>query len=764
MIIPLPIGTLLSKRYTIGKVLGQGGFGITYKGADQYLKRVVAIKELFPEGCTRAPDGKTVIVPPRLSRDFPLFKRKFIQEAQLLAKINHPSIVKVFDYFEENNTCYMVMEFLEGITLEDYIQNKGGKLSEKEALDIFKKICEGVKVIHNHGIIHRDLKPENIILTKDGRVVLIDFGAAKDLAGQTKTTTSSYLILTPGYGAPEQYSTQTKKGPYTDIYALGAILYRMLTGVIPPSANERMVSIQTKDSDVLKKPSEINPSISSYLEKVILKALNLNIHHRYQSVDELLQYLTSPTQKKFSSNLEELLKNNTPSKNWLDITSSKNNTPSKNWLDITSSKNNTPSKNWLDITFKKSKKNLWNLVVRSGEKVVLENGEYEVYGDIKVEPGGELIIRNAELKFSEDGGIVVKDATFIAEDSKFLPKNKEWKNITLIGDIRGHIKGCLFEGGRGRKGEFYFKLGRLGLFWINSTYGGCLFVYSHNEEFLIKETTFRNCSANYGGGVYADENNQIENCKFNNCSANYGGGVYVNENNQIENCKFDNCSANYGGGVEAFENNQIENCKFDNCSANYNGGGVEAFENNQIENCKFDNCSANYGGGVYVNENNQIENCKFDNCSANEKGGGVYCLSSNNTLRYNRFINCKPNNVNDKCEKKSVSGGCYITTATLKALNKCDDNCYELNRFRWYRDNILSKEPDGLQLIEDYYKTAPLIVKAINQLPNAREIYSLIWHRYLKPCLENIEKGNYQRVKDIYTSMVLYLKNRFLKG
>jgi len=285
-------GTKLQKgKYTVGKVLGQGGFGITYRGANQLLKFTVAIKEFFPEGCSRAQDGKTVIPHPNIAADFPKWKHKFLQEAQTLAKLSHPSIVKVLDFFEENNTAYMVMEFLKGQTLESYIQSKGGRLSQEEALKLIKQIAEAVKYIHSHNILHRDLKPDNIILTDDGRLVLIDFGNAKDLSSSTQRTSSTTAVLTPGYGAPEQYSIKEQKGFYTDIYALGAILYRMLTGQVPVEADRRLREILNNGKDPLVTPRQLNPSISENVEKVILKALNLKKKDRYQSVDEFLRDL-----------------------------------------------------------------------------------------------------------------------------------------------------------------------------------------------------------------------------------------------------------------------------------------------------------------------------------------------------------------------------------------------------------------------------------------------------------------------------------------
>jgi len=163
----LPLGTkLFGGKYSVGKVLGQGGFGITYMGADTILSRPVAIKELFPEGCQR---NGTTVQPTRIPpSDFSSMKQRFLDEARLLASLNHPGIVKVYDFFEENNTAYMVMEFLRGKSLAKLVEERGGALSEQEAVGYILKVCEALDVVHKAGYLHRDIKPENIIVCGDG--------------------------------------------------------------------------------------------------------------------------------------------------------------------------------------------------------------------------------------------------------------------------------------------------------------------------------------------------------------------------------------------------------------------------------------------------------------------------------------------------------------------------------------------------------------------------------------------------------------------
>jgi serine/threonine protein kinase len=282
----LPLGTkLFGGKYSVGKVLGQGGFGITYMGADTILSRPVAIKELFPEGCQR---NGTTVQPTRIPpSDFSSMKQKFLDEARLLASLNHPGIVKVYDFFEENNTAYMVMEYLRGKSLAKLVEERGGALGEQEAVGYILKVCEALDVVHKAGYLHRDIKPENIIVCEDGRVVLVDFGAARAyMAGKTGRMT---VILTPGYAPLEQYAEQAKRGAYTDIYALGATLYYLLTGQVPVSAADRFSGVE------LRSVKEINPRVSVRVDEAVMKAMAMRVEERPQSVEEFVKLLTSPS-------------------------------------------------------------------------------------------------------------------------------------------------------------------------------------------------------------------------------------------------------------------------------------------------------------------------------------------------------------------------------------------------------------------------------------------------------------------------------------
>ena len=282
---------LAGETYRVEKLIGQGGFGITYQVTDIHLERTVAIKEFFPFGCRRR--GTTVTPSSSMNPiDYQQSKEKFIEEARTLAKFQHPGIVDVYSYFEENNTAYMVMEFLKGKTLLRLVEEKG-MLSERETISYAKSVCEALSVIHQANFLHRDIKPDNIMVTDDGRVVLIDFGAARAFGASKKSATMT-AIVTEGYAPFEQYLGHAKFGPYTDIYALGATLYHLLAGQAPISSLARTDPNYKVELLSVRK---LNPKVSKRVAQAVTKAMAIHIDQRPQSIHEFLNLLAlRPTQ------------------------------------------------------------------------------------------------------------------------------------------------------------------------------------------------------------------------------------------------------------------------------------------------------------------------------------------------------------------------------------------------------------------------------------------------------------------------------------
>ena len=284
----LPPGTQLNNgSYSIGRMLGRGGFGITYLGADLGLKRTVAIKEFFPAGTART--GTSVIFSGALTpADYDLAIRKFMQEAQMLARFQHRSIVNVHEVFRENDTAYMVMEFLEGEHLLQRMERRGAPLAERELIGFTAPIAEALDEVHAAGVLHRDIKPENIMLVGDEhapRPVLIDFGAAREFASGMANRHS--IVLTPGYAPLEQYGEHARRGPFTDVYALAATLYHIATGQQPPAATERALGV------TLKSPRELNPALSAAFDAALLHGLEMKVDARPATASAFYQELAT---------------------------------------------------------------------------------------------------------------------------------------------------------------------------------------------------------------------------------------------------------------------------------------------------------------------------------------------------------------------------------------------------------------------------------------------------------------------------------------
>ena len=274
-------GSILSGKYLVGRSLGEGGFGITYIGFDLNLEFRVAIKEYYPNGLVTRQTGvsSSVTAFTAQGEEYDKGLTRFVQEAKSLAKFHDLNgIVSVKDFFRENGTAYIVMEYIEGETLKQYIARKGGRLPMEEALSLLRPVMESLALVHGAGIIHRDISPDNIMLTKRG-AKLIDFGAARTYVDEENR--SRTVTLKSGYAPYEQYQTRGEQGPWTDVYALCATIYKCATGVTPPEATDRMAE------DTLKPLSVLGAEIDPGQEAVLLKGLAIKVRDRYQDIPQL---------------------------------------------------------------------------------------------------------------------------------------------------------------------------------------------------------------------------------------------------------------------------------------------------------------------------------------------------------------------------------------------------------------------------------------------------------------------------------------------
>ena len=293
----LEIGYKLGS-YEILSKLGEGGFGITYKAKHIHLETIVVIKEYMPSSmAVRDRDSISITVTTQDNVEgYKFGLERFLSEAKILASFKHPNIVGINDFFEANNTAYFVMPFVDGITLGEYVDNMPSALTEEQVLKLLIPILEGLKESHSKEILHRDIKPDNIFLTKDGNPILIDFGAARiDFANKSESINA---VLTPPYAPPEQYGSSTKQGPWTDIYALGMVLYKLVTNLKSsdiPASIDRATSVYSGDEDPLA-PIE-NPNFSMEFKELILKALKIKAKDRFNSAAEMIDAFTALEKK-----------------------------------------------------------------------------------------------------------------------------------------------------------------------------------------------------------------------------------------------------------------------------------------------------------------------------------------------------------------------------------------------------------------------------------------------------------------------------------
>ena len=317
----LAVNTVLAGKYLVGPVLGEGGFGITYAGYDLNMETRIAIKEYFPvelvtrdttRGVSTSGGGsdRVISLSGEKSKTYQQGLKKYVDEARNVSQFaGIPGIVSVKDFFYENDTAYIVMEYIEGVSLKEYLKQKGGRLPEEEALAILRPVLEALEKVHAAGIVHRDISPDNIMLTFTEKreteqssafhdasaplpaavygnisaVKLIDFGAARMTSKNDQKSLT--IILKHGYAPEEQYRSHGEQGPWTDVYALCAVLYRMLTGKVPEPAMDRLFS------DSLKKPEEMGAKVSLAVSEAVMHGLAVKKENRIQTVRELMDAL-----------------------------------------------------------------------------------------------------------------------------------------------------------------------------------------------------------------------------------------------------------------------------------------------------------------------------------------------------------------------------------------------------------------------------------------------------------------------------------------
>lgn len=287
---------LLDGQFTITSQLSRGGFGITYLARDNTLDRKVVIKECFPESfCARS--GVTVTV--RSQSNEPQYRSivdMFMREARAIAKMRHPNIVGVHRVFEDNNTAYMALDLIDGRDLLEIIHDDDRGLPPAQVKDVLFKVLDAVSLVHSEDLLHRDLSPDNILINKWGNPILIDFGAAREEASKKTRVMSSVLVVKDGYSPQEFYFAGSTQTASSDLYALGATFYHLITGEAPPNSQARVAEIAVKNPDIYVPLAGRFPDYEDLFLEAIDRAMEIAAKDRFQSATEWLEYI-DPLQK-----------------------------------------------------------------------------------------------------------------------------------------------------------------------------------------------------------------------------------------------------------------------------------------------------------------------------------------------------------------------------------------------------------------------------------------------------------------------------------
>jgi len=464
-----------------------------------------------------------------------------------------------------------------------------GKLNLKEAINLTVKLIRCLRSFSSVGLLYTDLKPQNLGTDKG-----LNTCKVIDLGGFTDKETPRLTGYTPTYVPPEftynrfkDYLLEELKDGRGYTYTV-AIIFGQLLGIL-----------EIKNSRWTLRDS-LNPPLKELLEKA-LSPRRGNRPPLDQFEELLLRY---SHQRVEIETVEKPKKVRKTAK--------------------------------LPFPKREIKKSgiLKGIEIKSGEVLVLENGIYTVEGDIKINPGGYLIIRNSVLKFAPNGGILGKDCTVEVENSEFLPLEENWKNVTLTGKVKGFIRNSLFEKGNGRPKSDEG----------NITWGGAILSEIRQGEFLIENSVFKNCFAHNGGSVAVNGKVSLKSCFFENSYAQNLGGAIYSEGGIIENCNFNNCLADFGGGVYS-KNTEVKGSIFKVCYATRDGGGLYCYNGVVVEECEFKGCSARSGGGILAVRGNKIRSSRFIDCLANFGGGAIKFVSPANKCFNNTFENCTPDNI-----------------------------------------------------------------------------------------------------------------------